>query len=228
MKRKVLVVAPHPDDEVLGVGGTIAKLAGTGDQVFVSIMTKGFSPITTEERIHKNREDALRAHRLLRVKETIFLDLPVASLNTVPNWEMNRQILDVFKRINPDIVFIPFCADVHVDHQMIALSCMVASRPNYEDFPKTIYAYETLSETNWNAPYVTPAFVPNVFVDITGQIKKKVAAFKCFTMQVKKFPKERSLQAIRALATLRGSTVGVDAAEGFVLLRRVVSGEDMV
>jgi len=220
--NKVLVIAPHPDDEVLGVGGTIAKFASMGDEIYVVIVTKGYPPLFSEEMVIRGREEALKAHELLGVKKTFFLDkFPAAKLDTIPHSEINAELTNMIQMLKPDILFIPFNGDIHLDHQLVFLSSLVAVRPNGNFSPKCIFAYETLSETNWNAPYLTPGFIPNVFVDISDFIDRKIQAMKLYQSQLKPFPHERSIESLQALATLRGSTIGVRAAEAFVLIREI-------
>jgi LmbE family N-acetylglucosaminyl deacetylase len=221
MSKKVIVIAPHPDDEILGVGGTIARFSDEGVEVYIVIITKGYPPLFDEESINIGRKEALEAHKFLNVKETFFLSFPAANLDSIPSREINDKLIDIFKDIKPDIIFIPFNGDIHIDHQRIFLSALVAARPNNSEFPSFIYAYETLSETNWNAPYITPNFVPNVFIDISQYLDKKIEAFKKYKSQVKEFPHERSIESLKMLAMLRGSTVGCYAAEAFVLVRGV-------
>jgi len=221
MSKKVIVIAPHPDDEILGVGGTIARFSDEGVEVYIVIITKGYPPLFNEESINIGRKEALEAHKFLNAKETFFLSFPAANLDSIPSREINDKLIDIFKDIKPDIIFIPFNGDVHIDHQRIFLSALVAARPNNSEFPSFIYAYETLSETNWNAPYITPNFVPNVFIDISQYLDKKIEAFKKYKSQVKEFPHERSIESLKMLAMLRGSTVGCYAAEAFVLVRGV-------
>ncbi|MFB2933861.1 PIG-L deacetylase family protein [Aerosakkonemataceae cyanobacterium BLCC-F154] len=222
MNKKILIIAPHPDDEVLGVGGTMARFAAEGAEVYVVVATKGYPPDFPEELSQIVREQALVAHQLLGVKETQFLPLPAANLDSVPYREINHKLLEVFRNIQPEILYIPFNGDLHVDHQRIFLSALVAARPNGINAPRKIYAYETLSETNWNAPYLTPNFVPNVFVDISSYLEMKIQAMEIYASQIKPFPHERSPETLRALATLRGSTVGRFAAEAFVLVREII------
>lgn len=221
MSERVLVVAPHPDDEVLGPGGTIAKLAAQGADVGVVIMTRTGPPLFGPDVVETGRREARAAHRVLGVKETRFLSFPAAGLDTVPHWEVNAALSEVFRELEPSVVFVPFAGDVHLDHQLAFLSTVVCSRPTTPTAPRSIYAYETLSETNWNAPYLTPGFLPNVFVDISEHLETKLEAMGQYASQIKPFPHERSLESLRALATLRGSTVGCRAAEGFVLLREI-------
>jgi N-acetylglucosamine malate deacetylase 1 len=222
LKSTVLVIAPHPDDEVLGVGGTIARFAAEGAEVYVVVATKGYPPQFPENLYQEVRQEALVAHQHLGVTKTIFLSLPAAGLDTVPHREVNQELMEIFKEIQPDTLFIPFNGDLHLDHQIVFLSALVAARPISSAAPKTIYCYETLSETNWNAPYLTPNFVPNSFVDISIHLETKIQAMKQFKSQLQPFPHERSEESLRALATLRGSRVGCVAAEAFILLRQVI------
>jgi LmbE family N-acetylglucosaminyl deacetylase len=217
----VLVVAPHPDDEVLGVGGTMARLSAAGEDVFVVIVTRGMPPHWDEAFIQRGRREAAEAHRVLGVRDTFFLDFPAAALDTVEHRDLNGRMSEVFARVRPRTVFVPFLGDIHADHQAVFASALVASRPSTPAPPERILAYETLSETNWNAPYITPGFAPTVFADISAQVDAKIRAMECFGSQLKPFPHERSTETLRALATLRGSTVGVAAAEAFVLVRHV-------
>ena len=168
-------------------------------------------------------KEAKEAHSFLGVKRTIFLDkYPAAKLDQVSHSELNHDLEMVMTEVNPKLIFIPFLGDIHNDHQLIFRSLMVASRPNRQDIPRKILAYETLSETFWNAPYITPSFNPNVFVDISDYLEQKIKAMSIYSTQLKQFPQQRSLQAIRALAELRGSTINVSAAEGFVLIREII------
>ncbi|MGB6301511.1 MAG: PIG-L deacetylase family protein [Rivularia sp. (in: cyanobacteria)] len=219
---KVLVIAPHHDDEVLGVGGTIAKYAAEGAEVYVAIITRGYPPEYTEESCEQDVKEAHKAHKHLGVKETIFLSFPAAKLDTIPHRDVNVQLSNLVSKIQPDLLFIPFIGDIHLDHQRIFLSSLVAARPNNPNAPKAIYAYETLSETNWYAPYVTPNFVPNVFIDISEHLETKLQAMQMYASQIKSFPNERSEETLRALATLRGSTVNRFAAEAFYLVRQII------
>lgn len=221
MTERALVVAPHPDDEVLGVGGTIAKLAASGTEVWVVVMTAASSPRFGEHVLATGRSEARAAHEVLGVSETRFLPFPAAGLDTVAHADVNDALLEVFVEARATTVFVPFNGDLHRDHQETFLSALVCSRPTSPQSPSHIYAYETLSETNWNAPYLTASFAPNTFVDISEHVETKLAAMSLYRSQLRPTPSERSLEALRALATLRGATVGCAAAEAFVLVRSV-------
>lgn len=217
----ILVIAPHPDDEVLGAGGTIAKRAAEGHDVFVCIVTKGCEPLFHEPMIEQGRNECRTADKFLGVKETIFLNFPAAMLEEVPRYKLNDGILSVVQRIKPDEVYIPHRGDMQIDHKMVVDAAMVALRPKYEHKVKRIYAYETLSETGWDAPNTINEFIPTVYEDISSTIDKKLEAMSMFKTQLAEFPNARSIDAIEALAKYRGSTVTVNAAEAFVLIREI-------
>lgn len=218
---KTLVIAPHPDDEILGCGGTLARLASDGCPTTVAIVTTGRPPQFSEDFVSRVSVETKAAHDLIGVSETRHLDLPAAALDTVPAAQLNAALAKLVQDLAPETVFIPFVGDVHVDHQLTFLAAMVASRPRHLQAPRRIYAYETLSETNWYAPGITPAFIPNVFVDISQTLEKKLDAFRCFKSQIREFPDERSIDAIRALAVMRGASMYRGAAEAFMLVRQI-------
>ena len=216
---RILIFAPHNDDEVLGVGGTIAKYAQAGNEVFVCEITSWLENI---EQTNKIKQEAVEAHDILGVKDTIFLDLPVVHLKETPTHIKNQKFVNVVKEIKPEIAFIPHIGDMHVDHGETAQAAMVALRPMNNPQLRAIYTYETLSETEWNIPNVSNGFIPNVWSDITDTYKHKIEAMKCFQTQLYPFPHPRSLEAIEALAKLRGSTIGVNYAESFVCVREKI------
>lgn len=220
--RRAAIVAPHPDDEVLGCGGTMARLAAGGCDVHAVIVTRGTAPRFDPAQVKAVRAEARAAHRRLGVANTHFLDLPAAELDRLPQADVNAALGDCLTAIAPDILFIPFVGDIHIDHQIAFTAALVWARPRNDEGVRAVFAYETLSETNWLAPPITPAFVPNMFVDITDYLAVKLASFACFSSQIKPFPDERSPEAIHALATIRGATVHRQAAEGFMTIRQVI------
>ncbi|MCC7573093.1 MAG: PIG-L family deacetylase [Candidatus Methanofastidiosum sp.] len=218
-----MIIAPHPDDEILGVGGTISKLVKHEWEVTVVIVTKGYPPMFEHELVEKGRTQAREAHQYLGVKDTVFLEaFPAAMLDQVAHSDLNCAICGVMDKIKPQLLFVPFVGDIHNDHQLVFLSALVASRPVGSSVPRKVLAYETLSETFWNAPYLAPAFAPNVFVNISEELEQKLQAMSIYSSQLKEFPEQRSIQAMKALAELRGSTINVKAAESFVLIRDIV------
>ena len=217
----VLVIAPHRDDEVIGVGGTIAKHAALGNSVSVCVLTHGVEPICDEALDKKIQNECLEADKLLGVSRTIFLDYPAAKLESVPRFELNEALIQTVQEIKPDIVYIPHRGDMQLDHKLTVDAAMVALRPKYKHIVKKIYCYETLSETGWDVPNVANDFIPTSYNNISNYLEKKIEAMKIFTTQVADFPNPRSTAAIRALAMYRGATVNVSAAEAFSLVREI-------
>lgn len=218
---RVIVIAPHPDDEVLGCGGTIAKHSANGDSVYVCVMTKGYKPLFADEMEFIVKDECRNADKLLGVKETFFLDFPAAMLEEVLRYKINDAIVERIQHVRPDIVYIPHRGDMQIDHKMIVDAAMVALRPKYDHVVKKIYAYETLSETGWDIPNTANEFIPTVYNDISNYMNDKTEAIKCFKTQLAEYPNARSVEAIKALAMYRGATMKMNAAEAFVLIREL-------
>ena len=210
----VLVFAPHNDDEVLGVGGTIKKLVNAGNSVFICEVTSGLHYTQLQE-------EARIAHALLGVMKSFFLNKPVGMLKTGNQMELNKSISEVISEVQPEVVFTPFLGDMHIDHREVTESVMVALRPIGNYSIREIYMYETLSETGWNIPTSERSFSPNVWVDISETIQDKIEAMKCYKSQLLEYPHPRSEEAILALAKYRGSTISVPYAESFMLIRKI-------
>lgn len=221
-RRPVLVLAPHPDDDVLGAGGAIARMSDEGREVFVAVVTVGRPPDYPPSYVARVREEARAAHADLGVRETFWLDQPAAGLSDIAHTTLNGVIGEIVRQVRPSLLLVPFLGDIHRDHREVFESALVAARPHQAEYPRAVWAYETLSETNWNAPYLTPAFHPNLYVDIGDMLERKCGAMARFASQLRSAPHERSLASVRALATLRGSAVHLPAAEAFVIIRQVV------
>lgn len=218
---RALILAPHPDDEVLGCGGTIARIVAQGGDVQVAIVTRGQEPQFETAQVEQVAREALEAHRLLGVSHSHFLGFPAAGLDRMAIVDLNAGISKIVAKVRPDTLFVPFVSDLHFEHRLVFEAAMVAARPRGAAYPLRILAYETMSETNWSAPGLSVAFQPNVFVDIENYLAAKLDAFRCFKSQVMPFPDERSIKALHALALLRGATVSRPSAEAFVLVREV-------
>ena len=217
----VLIIAPHPDDEILGCGGTIAKHTAAGNRVYVCVVTRGKLPLFNDDGVKIVREECASAHEYLGVKETIFLDFPAAMLEEVPRYELNDSLCTVVQCIKPEEVYIPHRGDMQLDHKMIVDAAMVALRPKYEHVAKRIYAYETLSETGWDIPNTVNEFIPTVYNDISGYLDRKLQAMRFYRSQLAPYPNPRSIESLEALAKYRGSTVNKRAAEAFSLIREI-------
>lgn len=224
MKKQIssaLVIAPHPDDEVLGCGGTIAALSAQGCEVHVVVVSEDRPPLYSAETADIIRAEAGRAHSQLGVASTDFLPHASVELARIGVAELNAGIQGAVDRIRPELVLAPF-PDRHLDHKAAFEATMVATRPigSGTDI-RTVALYETISETHWNVPHIEPDFVPDWFVDISDHIDTKLAAFASYASQVQDYPAPRSLRALEALATFRGSQVSLEFAEGFHTVRRV-------
>lgn len=224
---KVLVVAPHADDETIGMGGTIAKYARGGASVVVAVMT-GHG----EERAHplwprsvwdEVRGELRSACAILGVDDILFEEIPAVAVADQPVWQINHVTRSVIERVMPDVLYVPFPFDLHKDHREIFHSFSVHWRPYLPlgHRIREVYTYEVPSETHLNFAYVEQGFSPNRWVDVSGFIDLKMKALACFESQMQQHPAARSLEAIKALAVWRGSQIGVEAAEAFVMVRQI-------
>lgn len=225
MTNKILIIAPHCDDEILGCGGTMSKLTQNGHDVFVAIVTNGHlgaPELFSAEGTKKVRSEALQSHKILGVKETFFLDFPAPRLDTIPSYQLSIAISKIIKDKEIGVLYIPHRGDIHKDHRITYEAALVAARPINGCSVKRILAYETLSETEWAPPFGDDAFIPTVFESIEGFLDKKLEAFSCFSTQIKEFPHPRSLKNIEILSNFRGATVGKNNAEAFMLIREII------
>lgn len=219
----VLVLAPHADDEVIGMGGTIARMVAAGQDVVVCVLTGHGDkphPLWRREQWDVVRNECLAAAGILGVSRVVFKELPAACLDFTPAWKINRVLEELVEEIRPVEVYIPFPFDLHKDHEAIYYAASVALRP-YQSGAfsvRRVLAYETLSETHLAYPYMAPAFQPNVFVDISATLETKIGAMQAYASQLQADHLPRSVAVFRALATFRGAHIGCAAAEAFVLL----------
>jgi LmbE family N-acetylglucosaminyl deacetylase len=221
MTERVLVIAPHPDDEILGVGGTIAKYAAAGAHVTVVTVAGHRPPLYREEVYQETVAEARRAHAIVGVTQSIFLDLPATMLGAEPVHVFNGKIVGAVRDAQPTIVLVPY-PDRHVDHRIVFESAMVATRPvGPGTGVRIVAAYETLSETHWNAPHIEPNFTPNWVVDISAHVETKLEALRCYASQIPPFPGPRSVEAVRALSVFRGTQAGFGYGEGLHIVRMV-------
>lgn len=224
---RMLVIAPHPDDEILGVGGTMIRFARSGGELTVLTVAAHMPPLYPKEVHQRTVREAKKAHALVGVKESIFFDNPAVMLGEIPTHEFNASIKSVVDRVEPDVLLMPYY-DRHIDHRYVFDAAVVAARPvGVGRGIQMVAAYETLSETHWNAPHLEPNFTPNWCVDITDFIDVKIEAMQCYQSQVHPFPAPRSIEALRALALFRGSQAGFGYAEGFHVLRMTAAPEQL-
>ena len=224
--QTVLVVAAHPDDEVLGCGGTMARHATDGDWVGAMFLADGVSSRTgaepTQCLLLEQREAAAQAAAsLLGAQQSRFFRLPDNRLDSVPLLDLVRTIESVIAEVRPDIVYTHHGGDLNIDHALVHRAVVTACRPVPSCGVRAIYAFETPSSTEWSSAAIGEAFRPTRFADISAHLDSKIAALNCYGTEMPQFPHPRSTQAVMALAALRGATAGVHAAEAFQIVREV-------
>lgn len=220
----VLVIAPHPDDELLGCGGTLLFLKEKGYALHWLIITSA----KTEDG-YSDEIVAIKQNEINKISDrvgfvsTIKLNYSTAKLDIVPLKDILDNISHELHSIRPSILFVPFRGDVHSDHEIV-FDCVISCSKSFRcSFIKKILAYETISETDFNLRPDSLSFRPNVFFNIESFIDKKLELLDCYQSEIEYFPFPRSKEAIEALATLRGSQAGCKSAEAFMLLKEIIS-----
>ena len=223
----VLVIAAHPDDEVLGCGGTIARLSREGHAVHVAILGEG---ITSRFSQRGDADPALvralhsksqQAADLMGAAGLSLFSLPDNRFDTVPMLDVVKIIESLVERLAPEAIYTQHGGDLNVDHVVTYRATLTATRPMQDGPVKAVYAYEVASSTEWAFQQFSPPFQPNVFVDIGETLGAKLQAMACYESEARTFPHPRSPDALTAVARRWGSVVGVPAAEAFQLVREV-------
>ncbi len=223
--RSVLVVAAHPDDEVLGCGGTMRRLSESGVQVDVMFLSDGVSSrgdVVDPVELAERRANAVRASLILGAKQPTFHDLPDNQLDTVPLLTVCKMVEVKIAECQPDTIITHFGNDVNVDHRVVSEAVTVACRPQSWSPVKQILFFEVPSSTEWRMNNGVGTFVPNYFVDISAYLDHKLEALNCYASELRDWPHPRSIKAVKNLCEWRGATIGVNAAEGFMLGRNIV------
>lgn len=223
MKKKILIIAAHPDDEVLGCGGTVAKMTKKGQEAYTIILGEGITSRDGEkaqqnEDLEKLKEQACEANRILGVEEVFFGNFPDNRFDSVDLLEIIKFIEKIKKKIMPDMVFTHYCNDLNNDHRLTYQAVLTAMRPMHDESVRTIYSFEVPSSTEWNYPL---SFSPNVFFDVSDTINAKVEALKIYATEVREFPHPRSEEFLRGNAKIWGAKTGLQNAEAFELVRSI-------
>jgi len=220
--NKILVVAAHPDDEVLGCGGTLRMHVQQGDQVDVLFMTDGEAARTGVDAYKAiNRQQcALNAAKILGLNSVNFLKFPDNAMDQISLLSIVKELEKEISKIQPQTIYTHFCNDLNIDHRITLQAVLTACRPQPNQSVKRIYSFEIPSSSEW-AAHNTPPFSPNVFVDVSSIQKEFELALSCYEAELRDFPHSRSIQAIQALRTWRGACVGVFYAEAFMLERQI-------
>jgi len=223
MTEKILVIGAHPDDETFGMGGTILKHTSNGNIVHVLIITDGSSSQyeNYEKMIEEKKIEATNTMNILGVERIEIHSMPDKKLDTVPHVKINRIIERKIEDFKPEIVYTHHWGDVNEDHRQVFQSTMVAVRPTPSQTIEKVYAYETSSSSEWHAPTIGDAFIPNCFVDISENLELKKNAIECYRSELREYPHPRSTRAVAIYDERNGIVIGRKAAERFVLLREI-------
>jgi LmbE family N-acetylglucosaminyl deacetylase len=222
MSKLILVVAAHADDEVLGCGGTIARHVAEGDAVHVIFMADGVGSRGNKQSAELEARNQARdaALKILGVTEWHALDFPDNRMDSVPLLDVVQALGPIVRKIQPERVYTHHHGDLNVDHRVTHQAMLTACRPLPGSNVREILAFEVMSSTEWATPGLAP-FIPNAFVDISEHLPQKLEALAAYELEMRPAPHSRSFEHIEALARHRGNSVGVEAAEGFGVVRVV-------
>ena len=233
----VLVIVAHPDDEVLGMGGTIKKIVKNGDSVKIVIMATGITSRRStkyknqtkydmdknemkevKNQIQDLKRDAVKAAKILGVTNIEFLDFPDNEMDSVSNLQVTKEIERIIDEFKPEIIYTHNDSDVNVDHRVIYNATITATRPTGNSGIKEVISFEVPSSTEWN---FGTSFTPNIFVDISKELKVKLNAMSMYKNEIRKFPHPRSVEGLEVIARRWGTVCGCKAAEAFFLVRKI-------
>ena len=225
MNKKILIVAAHPDDEVLGCFATVAKLINSGCEAYSLILSGGKTSRgeTTSDELHVLKREMVKANHLIGVKKVFCADFPDNSFDSVPILRIVKEIEKIKDLIKPDIIFTRHIGDLNIDHQITHKAVLTATRPMQDESVKVIYSMEIPSSTEWNAFTRETSFIPNVFFNVSDTIDKKVEAMGLYHSELREYPHPRSLRFIKESAQINGARVGIEYSENFMLVRSVVN-----
>lgn len=224
--ERILAIAAHPDDEVLGCGGTLAAAAARGAEVHVAFLADGvFSRSQSAEahdELQRRRAAARKACEIIGARSVQFGDFPDNRMDSVPLLDITKAIEELISVHKPDTIYTHHAGDVNIDHRCIHQALIPACRPQRGHPVKTLLFFEVASSTEWQPPGSGVPFQPNWFVDISATLDTKIAALDAYAEEMRPWPHPRSVEGVKALARWRGATIGAEAAEAFVLGRRLL------
>lgn len=224
-KGIILIVTAHPDDEVLGCGGTVARFVQEGYEAYTLILGEGVTSRDPQREPEKRRYElellknqAKEANRLLGVTEVFFYDFPDNRFDTVPLLNLVKVVESIIERVQPTIVFTHSLADLNIDHRITHQAVLTATRPFSPTFARKVYGFEIPSSTEWN---FSSSFRPQVYIDIHPTLEIKLQAMRCYESELRKYPHPRSIDGLRIRAQERGMEAGLLYAEAFEAIRIV-------
>jgi|SRR5579871_952146 LmbE family N-acetylglucosaminyl deacetylase len=218
----VLAIIAHPDDEVLGAGGTLARHAASGDQVQLLFLADGTGSRGKDQRAVAQRTKAARsAASALGACEPTFLQFPDNRLDRIDLLDIIKAIEPIVEKVAPDTLYTHHAGDLNIDHVICHRAVLTVCRPMFRSSVRRIYGMEIPSSTEWGSPDAANAFVPTRFVDITATAGAKRQALEAYAEEMRPFPHPRSFEAIEALAAWRGASAGLKAAEAFTVIRDI-------
>lgn len=226
--EQVLVVAAHPDDEVLGCGGTIVRHVAAGDEVHIAILGEGITsrqahrdPEEASTELEQLRQQAQRVAELLGAATIDLCGFPDNRFDTVPLLDLVKAVEQTITRVAPRMVYTHHAGDLNIDHRITFEAVLTACRPTPGQCVRTIYSFEVPSSTEWGSPTASNAFIPTVYVDVSEALDKKLEAMAVYDNEVPDYPHPRSIRAIELFARKNGLEVGLEAAERFCLIRSI-------
>lgn len=221
----ILIIAAHPDDEVLGCGGTVARLTKEGHKAYTLVLGEGVTGRDEKrdkdnriEEIEKLKKQMDAANEILGVKKVFTADFPDNRFDSVPILDIIKEIEKVKEQIKPDIVFTHYKNDLNIDHKITFEAVLTATRPMPDESVKEIFSFEVLSSTEWNYPLT---FSPNIFYDIASTLVKKTNAIKKYQSEIRSFPHPRSVEGIKLNAQYWGIHIGQKYSEAFIQVRSI-------
>ncbi len=222
--KKVLVIASHPDDELLGVGGTLARHVDEGDYVETLILgegmtSRGIAGKDLEAKLNQLHQNTLNAAKIIGIKNTYFSHLPDNRFDSIDFLEIVKVVENYIDQIEPDVIYTHHYGDLNIDHRLTYQAVITACRP-IERFPD-IFAFETASATEWNVGKKEEMFYPNYYVNIEKTMQRKLEALECYQSEMRQYPHPRSLKGIEIMAQHWGMIVGHRYVEAFELIRKV-------
>lgn len=223
----ILIIAAHPDDEILGCGGTIARLVQEGNDAYAVILGEGIASRYKEKsfqagnEIKKLHEKSEKAAKVIGIKKTIWHNLPDNKFDSVPLLDIIKIIENEIWELNPDCIFTHHGGDLNIDHSLIFRAVLTASRPLMEKPINDIYCFQVPSSTDWSFQRIEPLWKPNIFYDISSTLETKINALKHYSSEMRPFPHPRSEKNIRDIAQVWGTVSGTHSAEAFELIRSI-------